>query len=317
MKKLRYFFEATLVRGMTWMFPRLSRTALMCLARVVGALAYFFDWKGRPTALANLRAAFGDALRPDQARRIALASYQNFARTFFDLFWSVKMTHENWRQYASVSCDPQIEALAHERGSVWLTPHFGNFEFMGLLLGFSGFPLTIIAQDFKNPHLTGIFSKLRAGPGHTVVPQQSALLRLARSLAKRGHVALLADLNIKPGPMAAVVECFGLPVCVAVAHCQLAQRFTLPIVPCICIPHDDGTYQTKVLGVVIAEPEARPSDLAQRCWDMFEKEIRERPELWMWMYKHWRYLPGDERNERYPDYANRQRDFERMVGRQG
>jgi Kdo2-lipid IVA lauroyltransferase/acyltransferase len=312
-KKLRYFFEAALVRSMTWIFPRVPRPLLLGLARLVGLLTYWVDWKGRPVALANLRAAFGPELSEEQAQRLALTAYQNFARTFFDLFWSPKMNASNWQQYASVSCPPEIEALARERGAVWLTPHFGNFEFIGLLWGLWGFPFTVIAQDFKNPLLTGIFSQLRAGSGHTVVPQQSAVLRLARTLARGGHVAMLADLNIKPSPMAAVIECFGLPTCVTVAHCQLAQRYNIPLVPCVCLPDEDGTCHSRVLGAVLPEPGLSPRDLAQRCWDMFEAEIRQNPGLWMWMYKHWRYLPGDERDGRYPFYANRQKDFAAMV----
>jgi Kdo2-lipid IVA lauroyltransferase/acyltransferase len=314
-KKLRYFFEALLVRSMVWIFPRLPRRALLLAARLVGTLAYWVDWKGRPTALANLHAAFGDEMTATRARSTAIASYQNFARTFFDLFWSPRMTHQNWQQHATLECDPQIDATVRKRGAVVLTPHFGNFEFMGLLLGFRGFAMTVIAQDFKNPKLTDIFSKLRGGSGNNLVPQQSAILRLARALAKKGVAAMLADLTIKPSSMSGVVEAFGLPTSVTLAHCQLAQRFNAPLLLCLCYPNDDGSYQGKVLGLVEAAPAASPSDLAQQCWDIFEPHIRQRPELWLWMYKHWRYLPGDQRDARYPAYANRHKAFAANVGK--
>ena len=44
-----------------------------------------------------------------------------------------------------------------------------------------------------------------------------------------------------------------------------------------------------------------------------EKAIRAYPEGWLWMYKHWRYLPGTERDPIYPDYANRYEPFRKMV----
>jgi hypothetical protein len=33
----------------------------------------------------------------------------------------------------------------------------------------------------------------------------------------------------------------------------------------------------------------------------------------MWMYKHWRYLPGLERDPRYPAYANPNKQFREML----
>ena len=63
----------------------------------------------------------------------------------------------------------------------------------------------------------------------------------------------------------------------------------------ICEPLADGRARLRVLDVI------RPSDQergavgqavqAQRVWNQFESASRQRPELWLWMYRHWRYRP--------------------------
>jgi lauroyl/myristoyl acyltransferase len=58
----------------------------MALARGFGHLAFWLDAQGRKTARENLRAAFRGSLSEAEVRRISLGSYQNFARTFLDLF---------------------------------------------------------------------------------------------------------------------------------------------------------------------------------------------------------------------------------------
>jgi lauroyl/myristoyl acyltransferase len=58
---------------------------------------------------------------------------------------------------------------------------------------------------------------------------------------------------------------------------------------------------------------ASSRDMAQDVWLWFEQRIRETPEAWMWMYKHWRYLPGLERDARYPAYANPNKQFRQML----
>lgn len=292
----------------------MPRRITLGTARAFGSLAYLLDGRGRNTAIANLRCAFRDGKSDREIRRIARASYQNFARTFLDLFWSVRLNRANWGNHVRiVSADPGVEQLARETGAVWATTHFGNFELISLIWGFRGFQFTVVAQDFKNPALTAIFKRLREHSGHLVIPQQSAMLRLMRTLKKRGHAALLTDLNIKPNRAATAIRCFGLQTCVTTLHVMLAQKFGLSLICGVCLPLPDGTYETRLFDPIRPQPGDSPADLAQRCWDPFETAIREHPECWMWMYKHWRYLPGTERDPAYPAYANPNKAFARMV----
>jgi lauroyl/myristoyl acyltransferase len=63
-----------------------------------------------------------------------------------------------------------------------------------------------------------------------------------------------------------------------------------------------------------AEDDTR--EMTQRVWDNFEKAIREHPECWLWMYKHWRYTPLDDacaRDPRYPAYSYASAAFREMV----
>jgi lauroyl/myristoyl acyltransferase len=51
--------------------------------------------------------------------------------------------------------------------------------------------------------------------------------------------------------------------------------------------------------------------IAQACWNSFEPYVKKNPAPWLWMYKHWRYLPA-EPDRPYPFYANFYRPFEEM-----
>jgi KDO2-lipid IV(A) lauroyltransferase len=314
-KKIRQALETLLVHFATRLLPRLSRRAILLLSNAVGAVACFFDARGRETAHENLRVAFArEGITPGQISRITLGSYQTFARTFFDLFWSLRLTKENYTEYIKATfADPASEAVAREKGAIWVTPHFGNFELVSLAMGFRGFAWTVVAQDFKNPALTTIFKRLREGSGHAIIPQEGAMLRLVKELKRKGHAALLTDLTIRPNKTAAVIDCFGLKTCVTTLHASLSRRLELPIIAGVCIPMPDGTYEVE------AEPHFEPEKftsnaaLTQAVWDKFEQQIRKHPEAWMWMYKHWRYLPGLERDSRYPAYANPHKPFREML----
>lgn len=319
MKKIRHEIETALIRFGAWWVPQLSRQTVLWLGKICGAISYVIDYRGRANAHENLRVAFArEHITPSQVRWIALKSYQTFACTFFDLFWSVNLTKEHLSRYVNIIFeDPRTEEIARERGSIWVTPHFGNFELVSLAVGFRGFGLVVVAQDFKNTALTDIFKQLRQMSGHMIIPQQGAMLRLTKELKRGGHTAMLCDLNIKPGRSAAVIECFGLKTCVPTLHCGMSQRLNLPMILSVCRLLSDGTYRSLMRTPMAPKDFATSEEMTQAAWNWFEAHIRETPEAWLWMYKHWRYLPGTEQDPRYPAYANPNKAFQKMITEAG
>lgn len=314
MKKLRYFIETRAVKLLAWCARSLPRPEALVFTKLIGSLAWLCDARGRDTAMENLRVAFHDTLGWWQRQQIVRRSYQNFARAFFDLFWVGSLTKETWSEHFIIEAlDPEALEATRTKGAIWITPHIGNFEMAGLIWGFAGFRFTVVAQDFKNPALTDIFTQARQASGHTIIPQQSAMLRLTKALSRGSSAGFLTDLNVKPGRAAAIIECFGLKTCVTTLHVLLAQRLKLTILPEFCIPLEDGRYHMKVFRPIHPKEGDSPQAIAQQCWDIFEQAIRAQPHLWMWMYKHWRYLPGDQTDERYPDYANASSAFKKML----
>ena len=317
MKKLRHFLETALLEVVAWILPRLPRPMLLALARGIGTLAFHFDKRGRTTALDNLKHALGDQYDDAGLRRIAKGSYQTFARTFLDLFWSTRLTKDNWQPFFDIHIpQPEMEEQARRTGGVWVTPHFGNFELVSMVWGFRGFPFTVVAQDFKNPALTRLFKNLREHSGHTIIPQENAMIKLIKTLKRQGHAGLLTDLNIAPGKAAAAIQCFGLWTCVPTLHVELAKRLGLSIITGVCRPLSGGRYEARLFEAIQPGPDDDTRELTQRVWNGFEAAIRRNPECWMWMYKHWRYIPNADPNAKdpaYPDYSHANATFLEMI----
>ncbi len=315
MKKIRHAIETVLLRFATWLLPKLPHPVLLILSDLVGTLAYFIDYRGRATAKENLRVAFArEHITPEQVTRIAQASYRSFARTFLDLFWSLKITREMCEQQVRIVWeDPKTEEIARERGALWVTAHYGSFEMVSLTTGFRGFSWGVIAQDFKNSEITKIFSQLRQVSGHHIIPREGAMVRVVKELKRKGHIGLLSDLTIPPNKTATIIECFGLKTCVTTLHTNLAERVKVPVVQGLCLGLPDGSYRVDVRKPLEAADYSSSHAMAQDVWNWFEQRIRATPEAWMWMYKHWRYLPGTEDDGRYPAYANASKPFREML----
>lgn len=317
-KKFRYRLEIWAVSGLYRLIPRLSRRAAHRLGQGLGSLAYRFDKRGRTTALENLSLVFGGEKEEAEIESLARRSYQGFAQTVVDQFWSPRLTEENYLDHCQVELeDAEAVERARETGAIWVTPHYSNFEWIALFMGFRGYGFTIVAQDFKNKGLTDIYKKNREVSGHQVIPQRGAVMRLLKNLKRRGHAAFLTDLTIRPSKAATLIECFGKKTCVTALHAELMKRTDLPVIPGICLPREDGTYLFRGFAPLEFGPEDNEQTIAQKCWDVFEPVIRENPAPWLWMYKHWRYLPGGAAagDGDYPAYARPSEAFEEMERR--
>ncbi|MEM8952739.1 MAG: lysophospholipid acyltransferase family protein [Verrucomicrobiota bacterium] len=312
-KNIRYRCEWLGIWLLSNAIPLVPRTLVLLGAKGLGLMAYHLDKSGRTTALENLHAAFGNDLNDKERRRLAKLSYQSFARTVCDQFWTRRITKENFSKYCRIEFDSEDDFRnATQSGAIWVTPHYGNFEWIALCAGFLDLSFLIIAQEFGNPLLTDIFKKNREASGHKVVAQRHAMLRMMKHLQNGGHAAFLTDLTIRPSKAATVIECMGLKTCVTNLHANLLKRTKLPVIPGICIPSDDGTYTMRALPQLRLPEDATIQQLTQACWDAFEPVIRQNPEHWIWMYKHWRYKPREHKRT-YPAYSNFSKRFDNVL----
>lgn len=314
-KRLRYRLEWLVLIATLKLVPLLSRKVCYRLGGTLGTWGAKLDARGRRVALSNLEAAFGNEFSPERRAEIVRESYQHFARTMLDLFWSPRLQPENYRDYIEFQNVEQSRAdIAPSNSCIVGSFHYGNFEWISLAAGWLGFPSAITTQEFKNPLLDAFFQKLREQSGHATVPREGAIVRLYKILRRKGRVALLVDTTLPPHQPTVVIECFGLKTIVTVAHAWLQDKTGVPIVPFYCAPLADGRYRAITLPTLRPSSGATHQEIAQACWDAFEPIVRRDPAPWLWMYKHWRYQPADARCA-YPFYAQGSLEFDQIASR--
>jgi KDO2-lipid IV(A) lauroyltransferase len=309
-KRARYWIEWLLVRLFGQLVQALPFKVVQKIGNIAGALVFRADSKGRAVALANLEAAFGSALSLDQRRRVARRSLQVFGRNFLELFWTGRLTNGNVERIISFE-DPERlrELVESEIPFIAITPHFGNVELAGAFIGLKGRPLVIISQPFKNERLTPIFRDLREAPGHKIIVPDNAVVRLLKALRTGTSVFLFTDLTLKLRDSAVIIDGFGLKMRVTQIHAFLHQRTGYPIVPWVTLPRGDGGYLIRILPWLRFPANRSYQEITQACWNQFEPIIRENPDHWLWVYKHWRYKPTTS-DHPYPFYANRSTQFD-------
>jgi len=317
---VRYTLEWLVCAVIAKCVPLLPRRICIGLAWMLGWLAYHLDGHGRKVALANLKLAFGDRFTEVERRRIARRSYQNFASTMLDLFWVRRLNDRNWTRYIEFAgaAEEYFRSLENPEtpGTVAFTIHWGNFEWTSIAFGFRGFHVDVVAETFKNPRLSGLFRNARAISGQTIVRQEHSMIRFLKAVKRKKLVGMLVDLTLRPDQPSVIIDAFGRKMCVPTMHAVLVQRGGALLLPVVAEPLPGGKVRIAIDPPLTVPPCASLQQITQLCWDRMELRIRERPELWMWAYKHWRYRPASAAPGDYPFYANEQWQFEAMLAKQ-
>lgn len=318
-KDYRYRWEVLGCRLLAGAIPLLSRRGCIALGQLLGALGYWFDFRGRPVALANIELALGHRLTRHQQRLAVRLSYQNFAGTMLSLFWSPRINAANAHEFIEpVGFEEVIERSRKEkRGIVFVCAHQGNWEWASIAFAMVGGRANIVAEDFKNKALTELFCRLRGRGQHSIIAQDRSVLKLLRAVSRGEAAALLGDLNLGPSGAAVVIEAFAndgvsLEVCATRMHAVLARRGNGLLVPALTFPASDGRWKVVAQPVIETESLSERS-IAQATWKVFERYIQERPDLWLWAYKHFKFRPASPRRN-YPFYSQFHPSYEAMRG---
>jgi KDO2-lipid IV(A) lauroyltransferase len=309
---LRYRLEWLGMRLAAALVPLLPQSFWMGLARVLGSTAFVVDGRARRVAMGNLQAAFGERFSEAERRKIARESFQHFSRTMLELLWSPHLNSQNLSRYIDMVNADEIKRLRPAGHFIVAVYHYSNWEWLSAACGYSQIRGPIISQEFKNSLLDPIFKNLRERPGHELIPQHRAIIRMYKALKRNRAVALLIDLTLPPRDGAVVIDCFGLKTSVTAAHAWLHKQTGAPIFPAHAEPLPGGRYRVIFHPTIRDAQDKSEQEIAQMCWDGFQPYVERNPAPWLWMYKHWRYKPSKS-DRAYPFYAQTLPRFDRMI----
>jgi KDO2-lipid IV(A) lauroyltransferase len=192
--------------------------------------------------------------------------------------------------------DIVIDALAKQKGIVFVTAHLGNYELAAQSVPcLLGLPMASVAKKMRYTQLNRLVHNLRTRFGNQIIYKKGALPEMMQTLRQGGVVTILMDVSRRFDGVE--VNFFGRRATATPAAALLGLRCKSPILPAFSYRDPKGQLITQVEPPVKIE---RSTDLrvdlqtnTQQITDRIERAVRRHPEQWNWMLKRWK--------EFYPD----------------
>jgi KDO2-lipid IV(A) lauroyltransferase len=290
----RYAWEARAAAVVEALVRPMPRRWALALGRSLGRLLADLDPRHVRIAADNLGQAFPHW---DEARRLrtARAVYAHFGQTLLDILWMNGQPRERLLSLIVEDGRENVDRVrAAGKGAVYVTAHFGNWEFYGVAWAWMGEPIGVVARPLDNPALDARLTAFRTRSGNTVISKRRALQDILRLLRQGAGVAILVDQNVQEQD-GIFVEFFGRPAATTTVAAALAVKTGCALVPVHCEARPDGRY-TFVYGRPLewkstGSREADIARLTQELTTEIEGWVRERPEQWLWMHRRWKTQP--------------------------
>jgi Kdo2-lipid IVA lauroyltransferase/acyltransferase len=291
----------------------LPHAAARPLGAALGSVACRLDRRHREVAAANLALAF-PALAAAERRRLVAACFRHFGAALFDLISSERFDAvELCRRFSYEGWEHLDRAERLGRGVFLLGAHHGYWEISGRPIGLYRGVLHTVARPADNPYLERELSRLRRGLGYAVLPKRGAARRMLQVVRAGGRVGILPDQRVQERE-GILVPFFGHPALTTPVLARLSLRDGCPVVPVFAYPEPRGRYRLVIRPPILPEEaaaagaEAGGTDhaaasaesgasgedaatavaaLTRRYLEVIEREIRDHPEMWLWMHRRW------------------------------
>jgi KDO2-lipid IV(A) lauroyltransferase len=186
-------------------------------------------------------------------------------------------------------------ALASGRGAISVSPHFGNWELGGVVVGrLTSYPLAVVVLREPDDAVHELRMGLRRALGIETIEVRQHLetaLKVRSFLRRNGVVAILIDRHLDRDRVP--VRFFGRSAYFLRTPALMAHFSGAPLVPVFVYREDDDDDRFVVdCGPTIeverrGDVDANIARATQQVADVIEAQIRRRPQCWYQFYSFW------------------------------
>jgi KDO2-lipid IV(A) lauroyltransferase len=274
---------------------RLPEPVAYGLGRAGGRAFYRLDAGRRQALRANLRHVLGRAVTPAELEAVVRRGFATYGRYWVEAFRLEDLPAAEIRRRLTLEGREHLDAaVAAGRGTIFASPHLGNWDAGGAWLAASGYPATAVVERLRPAELYERFAAYRRALGLELLPLDdgSETMRgVLRALRAGRVVGLVCDRDLTGGGLP--VRLFGAATVMPGGPASLALRTGATLLPC-------AVYQDRRRGHwhAVIRPPLRPEPsgdsradvqaLTQRLADEFERLVARAPDQWHVLSHHWR-----------------------------
>jgi KDO2-lipid IV(A) lauroyltransferase len=258
----------------------------------LGRVGYRRLKREREKAERNFTLAFGNEYTARQKSEILRRSFENLGKSLIEVLKFRQISSSNIDQFVTLEGEENLKkAFSKQKGIVFVTAHFGNWELMGITLAIKGYRTHVIAAPLYDSRLDRIMNRFRLIHGVETITRggEKGARKILSALKNNQILGLLIDQDIDAEGV--FVDFFNRQAFTPSGAASLALKSGAAVILGFIHRELDNRHRIIFSGPVEL---IRRGELAQDIQDntalftkAIEENIRKHPDQWVWMHNRW------------------------------
>jgi Kdo2-lipid IVA lauroyltransferase/acyltransferase len=297
MKRILFY----LVYSFLWLITLLPLPLLYLLSDFIYLILYYLVGYRKKTVYQNLRNSLPEK-STKEIRHIARKFYLQLCDYFLESVYLIHMSEkENARRITYKNAEFLQDYYKQGKSILLLVSHYGNWEWTNSIPRLSPHTLLGIYKPLQNKYFDRFFSQLRGQFGALAIPMESTLRTVVSYQRDQKPFILytVADQRPQWTSIQHWTTFLNQDTPVITGPEKIARAFHLSVYFLDLQKIKRGYYSAE-FKLLSEQPATEPEFGITRSYQaLVEKKIRQRPELWLWSHKRWKYFRHEARDPLY------------------
>lgn len=226
-------------------------------AAVLGGEITYLAWGARrEITKRNFAVVLGRGANDPEVARISRRSFRNFAKYLTEIMRFPSLHPHDLKRMVEIdatSLGHLQSARDGGKGLIFVSAHFGNFEFGGARIA-QDIPLTVVADELENQRLMDFLVANREHKNVNILAPEGSAKRVLAALKRNEMVGFMMDLGPRAHELDNVqAEFFGARTAFPTIAAALARVSGAPIVVAAVKRERDNTFRGVALPPIFVE----------------------------------------------------------------
>jgi KDO2-lipid IV(A) lauroyltransferase len=275
-----------------WLITLLPLRFLYFISDILYILVYLIGRYRSKTVFRNLRNSFPER-SPAEIRMLARRFYRQLCDYFLEWVYRIHMGDEELAGRMQYRNTEILEPFRKEGKSIMLLlSHYGNWEWPTRVPIVTGYTTLAVYKELHNPYFDKLFLNLRGKFGVKGVPMSATLRSLIEHQRKGIPVVVLSLADQRPRwkNIHLWTDFLNQDTPVITGPEKIARKLGMPVV-CLAINKIRRGYYEAEFRLICEDPGSVKDEfgITRSYLSMLEKDIQEKPELWLWTHNRWKH----------------------------
>ena len=296
-----WYIEYIFIRSLYLLIGLIPFSFGSIFSRVMAFIIRNIFFYRRNIVIKNLRLAFPEYDR-SRLNLIEKDVYNNFTMLWIEVLQNFRLNHDFFKKHFKVYNWKVVEQAHQEnKGIIFLSSHFGNYEWLGAYIAHTLSDFYVITQRIKNPKVHSFLLKTRAKTRALMIDRRGATKKGIALLLDKKNLGVVTDQDARAKGI--FVDFFGVPSSTAVGTAYFHLRTGASLIFCLCVRKKWGEFELHFER--LPDFFGNPLDdqniflITQLHTKLLEKWVRVYPSQYFWTHRRWKTRPTPEQMAQY------------------